>query len=148
VSSPRGEVVLRVVPVAATRPLRRDVLRPAETVEGQAAHEPAGARAVAALLGDEVIAVGLVGPEGESGAWRVRGMATAPGHRGRGYGAAVLRALVEHAARAGATAIWCTARMPARSLYERAGFRIVGEPYDVHDIGPHIRMELRTPEPR
>jgi len=41
------------------------------------------------------------------------------GRRGQGAGAAVLDALLAHALAAGAQRIWCNARTPARSLYER-----------------------------
>jgi ribosomal protein S18 acetylase RimI-like enzyme len=118
------------------------VLRPHETLEEMASHEPPGAFAVGALEGGELLGVGLVGPDGADGHWRVRGMATEPGARGRGVGSAVLAALVEHAAEQGATRVWCNARKPAQSLYERAGFRVVSEEFELPHIGPHLVMEL------
>lgn len=141
---------MRTVSLAETRPLRREVLRPYMTAEDLAAHEPAGAVAFGAVDGDELVAVGLIGPEGEPGDWRVRGMATRDGVRGRGAGTAVLRALVEHAAERGATRVWCNARTPARSLYERAGFVVASDEFEPPDIGPHFRMELMVagPQPR
>jgi ribosomal protein S18 acetylase RimI-like enzyme len=90
----------------------------------------------------EVVAVGSVVPEGAG--WRVRGMATAPAARGRGLGAQALRELLEHARAQGASLVWCNAREPAVGLYERAGFVVVGEPFDVPGIGPHRRMELQV----
>jgi ribosomal protein S18 acetylase RimI-like enzyme len=68
-------------------------------------------------------------------------MAAAPDVRGRGAGTAVLAALVEHAVAHGATRIWCNARTAAISLYERAGFAVVSEQFEVPHIGPHVRME-------
>ena len=85
-----------------------------------------------------------MGREGPPGAWRVRGMATAPEARGRGAGTAVLDALVSHALAEGATLVWCTARTRARSLYERAGFAVTSEVFEPPDIGPHVRMERRA----
>jgi ribosomal protein S18 acetylase RimI-like enzyme len=70
-------------------------------------------------------------------------MATAPAARGRGLGAIVLAALIDHARAQGAELIWCAARPRAISLYERAGFVAVGEQYEVPDLGPHRRMTLR-----
>jgi GNAT superfamily N-acetyltransferase len=132
------------VPVADTRLLRHAVLRPREPPEAIVAHEPAGAVAFAALEdGDErPIAVGLVGPEGGPGSWRVRGMATEPEARGRGAGTAVRAALIAHARANGATLVWCNARVRAVTLYERAGFRAVSDEFEVDRIGPHYRMEL------
>ena len=136
---------LRSIPLAQTRMLRRDVLRPYMTVEELAEHEPDEAVAFGAFQGQELIAVGLVGPEGEQrGDWRIRGMATAPHARGRGAGTKVLQALVQHAIDNGATRLWCNARTPARSLYERAGFVAISDEFDTHRIGPHYRMELLT----
>jgi ribosomal protein S18 acetylase RimI-like enzyme len=116
------------------------------SVDELASHEPAGSVAFGAYEGDALVAVGLVGPEGGPGAWRVRGMATVPEARGGGAGTAVLSALVEHAAAHGATRIWCNARIGARSLYERAGFRVISEQFDIPEIGPHYVMELTLGE--
>jgi GNAT superfamily N-acetyltransferase len=140
------ELVVRPIPVAQTRRLRQAVLRPSQTVEELATHEQADAFAVGVFDGEELVAVGMVGSEGEPGEWRVRGMATAPHVRGRGAGAAVLRALVQHARAHGARRVWCTARIPAGSFYERAGFRRVSEEFEVPGIGPHVVMELRDKE--
>jgi len=139
-----GELVVAEVSLEQTRALRRDVLRPHQTLEQVAKNEPAGAFAVGAFDGGELIAVGFVVRDGEPGAWRIRGMATAPAARGRGAGAAVLEALIAHATAHGAQRIWCNARTPARSLYERAGLRAVSEEFELPQIGPHHVMELRT----
>lgn len=121
------------------------MLRPHQTAEELATHEPRGAVAIGAFDGGELVAVGLVGADGGPGSWRVRGMATAPHARGRGAGTAVLAALVGHALAQGATRIWCNARTPARSLYERAGFEVASEEFDLPEIGPHLVMELTRP---
>jgi len=113
------------------------------TVDEMTESEPADAFAVGAFEGDELVAVGLVGPEGEPGAWRVRGMAALPETRGRGAGTAVLAALVDHARAQGAREVWAGVRTPARTLYERAGFRVDSEVYEVPRIGPHVLMRLR-----
>jgi ribosomal protein S18 acetylase RimI-like enzyme len=69
-------------------------------------------------------------------------MATAAPSRGRGFGTAVLAALLEHARQQEARTVWCTVRTPARSLYERAGFRALSDEFEIPDIGPHFVMEL------
>src|SRR5205809_1065786 len=85
-----AEFDVRPVSLAETRGLRREVLRPHQPVEELAGHEPAGAVAFGAFDGEELVAVGLVGPDGEPGDWRVRGMATAPPARGQGAGTEIL----------------------------------------------------------
>jgi GNAT superfamily N-acetyltransferase len=100
--------------------------------------------AVGAFDGDDLVSVGLVAPDGNPGSWRIRGMATAPAARGRGAGTAILDALLRHATEHGAHRIWCNARTPARSVYERAGLRVTSEEFEIPDIGPHYVMELTT----
>lgn len=132
---------VREVPIAETRPLRQAILRPHQTLDDLAAHEPADAFAVGVFDGETLLSVGFVAREGEPGAWRVRGMATIAEARGRGAGAAVLDALVTHARERGAQRIWCNARTPARSLYERAGFVVASDEFELPQIGPHFVME-------
>jgi GNAT superfamily N-acetyltransferase len=113
------------------------------TIEEMAESEPPDAFAVGAFDRDELVGVGLVGPEGEPGEWRVRGMATAPEARGAGAGTAVLAALIDQARSGGAREVWASVRTPARSLYERAGFDAESDVYELPRIGPHVRMRLR-----
>jgi ribosomal protein S18 acetylase RimI-like enzyme len=134
---------VRAISLEDTRSLRQAVLRPHQTVEEMARDEGTDAYAVGAFEADQLVAVGLVARNGEPGAWRIRGMASAPSARGRGAGTAVLDALLGHAVAHGAQRIWCNARTPARSLYERAGLRVVSEEFVIPDIGPHFVMELR-----
>jgi GNAT superfamily N-acetyltransferase len=142
--SSRGlQFKLTEIDPAATRPLRQTVLRPHETLGALAAHEPPGTFALGAQVGKVLVAVGLIAPDGEPGGWRIRGMATDPATRGRGAGSAILAGLVEHAERQGARRIWCNARVPARTVYERAGLTAVSEEFEIASIGPHLVMERR-----
>jgi len=113
------------VPLAQTRQLRQTVLRPHETLEQLAAHEPVGAFAVGAFDGEEFDRRSALSRptrarrSGACAAW------TAPHARGRGAGTLVLEALLRHADNARGAAHLCNARTPARSLYERAGLSVV-----------------------
>lgn len=102
--------------------------------------EPPDAFAVGAFEDDQLVAVGLIGPDGEPGAWRIRGMAAAPEARGRGAGSAVLDALLAHARARGASRVWANVRIPARTLYERAGLRAISDEFEEPKIGPHVVM--------
>jgi GNAT superfamily N-acetyltransferase len=133
---------VRPISLERTRPLRQAVLRPHQTLQELAAHESPDAFAVGVFEDGGLISVGFVTREGGPGSWRVRGMATLPEHRGRGAGRAVLDALVHHAVTHGARRIWCNARTPARSLYERAGFSPASDEFELPEIGPHFLMEL------
>jgi GNAT superfamily N-acetyltransferase len=135
---------VRSVPVPQTRALRHSILRPHQPIAQTLAAEPDGAHAVGAFDGTELIAAGLIArdPKDEPGSWRVRGMATTELARGRGAGTAVLAALLDHARARSARRVWCNVRTPARSLYERAGFKTVSEEFELPGIGPHFLMEL------
>lgn len=136
-------VEVREVDPALTRPLRAAVLRPGAPPAATLATEGPGSRCVAAIEDGRVLSAGLVAQDpARAGAWRIRGMATEPGLRGRGLGTAVLAGLVAIAAADGADVIWCNARAPALSLYERAGFRSVSDEFEIEGIGPHRVMEL------
>lgn len=71
---------------------------------------------------------------------RLGRMAVEPGLRGRGIGAAILEAAERECRTAGARRIRLHAQTAARSLYERAGFEVVGEPFIEEGI-PHVTME-------
>jgi len=131
------------VPVAIerTRVLRHEVLRPHDTLEQVVAAEPPGAFAVGVFEHGKLIATGFVMRDEAPGDWRIRGMATVAAARGRGAGTAVLEALIEHARERGARRVWCNARTPALSLYQRAGLAVVSEEFELPRIGPHFVME-------
>lgn len=133
---------VRPVALEETRALRQAVLRPHQAIEELAESEPAAAFAVGAFEAGELLAVGLIGPEGEPGSWRVRGMAASAPARGRGAGTAVLAALLDHAREQGARRVWASVRVPARTLYERAGFVVSSEVFEPPHIGPHVIMEV------
>jgi GNAT superfamily N-acetyltransferase len=137
----------RPVDVAVVHPLRMEVLRrgrpPGSSV--YVGDDDPAARHVAVFAGDDVFSVGSVFPDtapwapARRDAWRVRGMATREGRRGRGLGHSVLSALIEHARANGGRFIWCEARIGAIPFYERAGFVTEGQPFVMDDVD-HIHM--------
>ena len=75
--------------------------------------------------------------------WRLRAMASLPEVRGQGYGAAALRYGIAEIRRRGGAALWCNARSGAVGFYERLGFSIVGDEFEIAPIGPHYVMEIQ-----
>ena len=74
-------------------------------------------------------------------AWQLRGMATALDRQREGMGTALLRYCVERVAReSGMGLFWCNARVIAAGFYEKNGWRIVSERFDIPKVGPHYRM--------
>jgi GNAT superfamily N-acetyltransferase len=141
---------VRLVPAEATQALRHRVLRPGQpvaTVRWPGHDDPAAATYALHLDGEPVATV-TVRPEpcpwrpDEPAPWRLRGMATDDGRQGQGLGRLVLDAAVAHVRAAGATVVWCNARVAARTFYERAGFAVEGPTFPIDGAGPHHPMAL------
>lgn len=79
-------------------------------------------------------------PGTDAPAWRIRGMATLPEHRGRGLGAALAEASIAHAHGIRRAPVWCNARTGAAGYYEGLGFARVGDEFEIEGIGPHFVM--------
>ena len=41
--------------------------------------------------------------------------------------------------------LWCNARLHAVGFYERQGWKVEGDEFDVPDIGPHFVMRWNPP---
>jgi GNAT superfamily N-acetyltransferase len=149
-------VALRIesVPAHVTWPLRQAVLRPHQTIEQLRlpSDELVSTRCFAAFdEAGEVIGtsqVALEDPAFDAGdighavlpSWRLRGMATRADARSSGVGTALLGRAIGYVAGQGGRVLWCHARLPAVTLYARAGFRTYGVPWEEPDIGPHVVM--------
>lgn len=147
------------VDAAGTLPLRRVVLRPGRPAAESsypgdtdprsrhvAAWPAAGDQVDGREVAERIVAVGSVLPEAppwdpaRTPAWRIRGMAVAEARRGGGAGTAVLDAILAHVAGGGGGLVWCSARVPAVPLYERAGFVRRGGVFEAPHIGPHLHL--------
>jgi GNAT superfamily N-acetyltransferase len=83
-------------------------------------------------------------PRDGEDAWQVRGMATRGDVVRRGVG----HALLEHALSAlraedGPRLLWCNARTTALGFWEREGWTVASEIFDIPGVGPH-RVMRRT----
>lgn len=72
---------------------------------------------------------------------RIGRMAVLAPWRGHGAGTAMLGGLLAAARETGCQRVYLHAQENARSLYRRAGFRVLGEPYLEAGI-PHVSMEM------
>ena len=134
---------MREVQPADTVELRRQVLRGGRPVALPGDADPAfhlGVYENGLLLGTGNVRVDPAPWDPDRPAWRLRGMATAPEHRGRGVGALVLEGLIRHARAQGGGVLWCNARTPAQAFYARAGLVTRGDPWEDPEIGPHVVM--------
>jgi len=73
---------------------------------------------------------------------QLRGMAVDAALQKQGLGARLLDFALGRAAVAflPARVVWCNARIRARSFYERAGFQVIGDVFEVVGVGPHVVM--------
>jgi len=81
---------------------------------------------------------------GESApAYRFRGMGSAPGVRGQGFGGVTLRAGLRECAARGAELVWCNGRTSATGFYQHFGFTAVGDEFTIEPSGPHYVFVTR-----
>lgn len=74
-------------------------------------------------------------------AWQLRGMASHFRAQGRGLGSQLIAYALNDASRTGYSPVfWCNARLRAVPFYERNGWKIISEAFEVDDIGTHYRM--------
>lgn len=132
----------RRITAEETYPLRHLVLgHPPE-----ANHFPRDPESVhfGALEGDRIVSIVTAHPEprfGVAGAWRIRGMATDPAVQSQGAGGAALEALLAWGRAERVPLFWCNARERAIPFYERHGFTVESELFDIPGVGPHKVMK-------
>lgn len=80
-------------------------------------------------------------------AWRLRGMCTDTSYQSRGFGGKLL-ACAERAITKDSNLrlFWCNARVPALEFYQRHGWKVDSEEFDIPTAGPHRRMVKRVTE--
>lgn len=100
---------------------------------------------IGAFEGDTITGCVLLRPLTD-GAVKLRQMAVANSHQGRGIGADLVRAAHRIALARGFTEMRTNARKTAQGFYEKLGYRVVSEPFiEVNLITLTIRRDL-TPD--
>lgn len=120
--------------------LRTRVFVDEQGVPAEIERDDRDATAVHALSRDaagRVVATGRLLVDGERAA--IGRMATDPGARGQGHGAAVLAELHRQAVLRGVREVELHAQVTARRFYERAGYTAVGDEYEEAGI-THVTM--------
>lgn len=72
--------------------------------------------------------------------YRLRGMATLEEHRGSGHSRALLKTAFPIIKQNFCSLVWCNARLSAVGFYEKTGFVVTGEQFEVPIIGPHFLL--------
>jgi len=131
-------------------PLRHAVLRPGlplHTARFDGDDEPATRHfgAFVAPTGAAVACVSCIRRRREGAdAWQVRGMATRADLAGRGIGRGLLTfALDALRAEGGPRLVWCNARVTALRFWERAGWTVASDVFEIPGVGSHRVLERR-----
>jgi GNAT superfamily N-acetyltransferase len=163
-------ICIQPVAVDRVRPLRASILRPGRPLgestyplddDVEAAHfgavvstssEVVGSASVfrEAAWGDHVPSInGGQDAWRAADAWRLRGMTVVESMRGRGLGAALLRASLDCIVERRGGCLWFHARTRAEGFYQRHGFSTIGCAYDLAPLGHHVFMwrDLRIGNP-
>ena len=72
--------------------------------------------------------------------YRLRGMATDSEFKRKGFGAMLMRQSLLLLKSKGADLIWCNSRLAALNFYKKLGFEVIGDIFNIKDIGPHYYM--------
>ena len=72
--------------------------------------------------------------------WRIRGMAVIEKHQSKNFGSLLLEVCVNHAIGQRGDVIWCNARTNAVAFYKKAGFKMIGDEFEIETIGPHFLL--------
>ncbi len=135
---------IRQVRVEEIVGLRHRVLREGMPRESAvfAGDELETSRHFAAMEGERVVGcltLHLSEWEGRA-AYQLRGMATDDRVRGTGVGKLLLESAEAFVRGTGVGQLWCNARVPAAGFYERGGWQVVSEEFEIPTAGPHVRM--------
>ncbi len=141
--------MIKFVPLEVVLPLRSKMLRNGAALETCVlpTDDIEGVFHLAYYVSDrEIASVATFFPQPlkgrEGAAYQLRGMATDERFFGKGYGAALLKYAVSYVKNAKAEYIWCNARASAIEFYQKQGFQIVSDEFEVAGIGPHYIMIL------
>ena len=126
--------------------LRFRVLR--ENQPRSSAHYPgidsdAQTRFLGAFMENKLIGCATLQVDSRKGCkYRIRGMAVEPEFRNQGVGTKIVEEL-QKTCKEEKTGIWCNARIKAIKMYERCGFEIISDVFEITPIGLHYDMEWR-----
>ena len=148
-------ITIRRVPIDIIIGLRHRLLRaglPFETAQFPGDHDPATwhigvfysipSETDAPLVS---CASFMLNSHKEEPAWQLRGMCTDTKFQGRGFGGKLLAsaeaAIVENSK---VLRFWCNARVPAIPFYQRHGWTVDSEEFEIPTAGPHRKMVKRV----
>jgi predicted GNAT family N-acyltransferase len=73
---------------------------------------------------------------------QLRGMATDTNFTGQGYGTQLVNFAITYIKNTAAEYLWCNSRASAVKFYEKLGFKMSSDQFEIAGIGPHYEMIL------
>ena len=70
----------------------------------------------------------------------MRGMAVLSSEQGKGFGEKLLRFAEDYVKKESGDLIWFNARSNAVRFYEKAGYAVIGNAFEIPDVGTHFVM--------
>ena len=138
---------VNIVDVDSILELRHKVLRHGKPFESCFYKEDKIASTIhlAAIVKDTIVSCATFYSEknndiAHKNSFRLRGMATEEKFRKKGFGKLLLKTAEKIIGEKGSNNLWCNARIKAVPFYVSCGYKIFGQLFDIHDIGPHYMM--------
>ena len=72
--------------------------------------------------------------------FQLRGMASVKKAQGKGFGKLLLEEAEVKLKNQGVDILWCNARTVALDFYKKSGYQMVGNAFEVEQVGPHFLM--------
>jgi predicted GNAT family N-acyltransferase len=80
--------------------------------------------------------------EDPKGFGKIENMVVKKEYRKKGIGTGLTEYITKQAQKQGYKKIWMQAQKHAQHVYEKTGFKVTSEPYDLYNLGiPHVDME-------
>jgi len=80
----------------------------------------------------------------EKSQFQIRGMAILEHHQKKGFGEALVKHGEDYIKQQNGTMIWFNARIVAVGFYEKLGYQIIGDSFDIGDVGEHYVQFKKT----
>jgi len=129
--------MIRTIDIQTALPLRQSVLWPDRPLSHARVLGDENALHLGVYDQGELVCVGSLFPDARGG-MQLRKLATLPDKQGKGYGRALITAMLE---RIGPnTRFWCDARVSAIGFYETLGMTAIGDPF-MKNGRPYRKME-------
>lgn len=74
--------------------------------------------------------------------YQLRGMATAESYKGKGAGSKLINYVSSVLKGQNIDVLWCNARLNAVKFYQKNGFEIISDEFQIEGVGPHLVMKL------